>query len=112
MSDEFLECEPGAAQRPLTTAGRLLRRVTEQGPLELSALARGVGVSARRLEECRRGVRPLELESQMRLAAAVATMAPEHAGGARALYAQAQAALRVEASVDCRHTTYPRQHFR
>jgi hypothetical protein len=52
---------------------------------------------------------PLELEEQMRLAAVTLTIAPEHGRLARALYAQAQAALRAQSPGGRLHLIYPKE---
>lgn len=107
------ERTPSNGARPrLTTAGRLLVAIAERGAPTLAALAQRLDVTDARLDECRRGVRPLELESQMRLAAFVLAEAPDHARLARARYDQAQAALRMRDGADRVHMTYPKEHFR
>jgi hypothetical protein len=75
-------------------------------------IARATGIAPTRLEECRRGTRPLELEQQLRLAAACAGLAPKLERQAHALFAQAQAALRVRADLTRGHMIYPKEHFR
>ncbi|HYD53684.1 MAG TPA: hypothetical protein VEA99_13700 [Gemmatimonadaceae bacterium] len=101
------------ATRPrLTTAGRLLATLAESEQVDLVDLARRLGIPATRLEECRQGLRPLELEAQMRLAAITLLVAPELRRRAQALYNQAQAALRMQAGEDRNHMTYPREFFR
>jgi hypothetical protein len=104
------ERAPGeVAPLRLTTAGRLLAAIEDAGRVTLAELAPGVGVRPQRLAECRRGVHPLELEEQMRLAAVTLILAPEHGRPARALYAQAQAALRARSPGDHLHLTYPKE---
>lgn len=73
---------------------------------DLAPIARQIRVSVRHLRECRDGIRPLETESQILLAALATVLAPEHERLARRLYAQAQSALRVrEGAVDS-HSVY------
>ena len=74
-------------------------------------LAHDVGVHVEELESCRRGDARLPLDLQMRLAAVALLHAPALGRQARALYAQAQAALRVEAGEVGRHRTYPQGPF-
>ena len=93
-----------------TTAGRLLQAMAANGHDDLATIARQIGVSVRRLRECRDGIRPLDVEQQILLAALATVVAPEHGRIARRLYAQAQSALRVrEGSVDS-HSIYMPGH--
>lgn len=94
----------------LSTAGRLLLAI-EGGGAPLAELARLTGVREQTLLECRDGIRPLEPAVQMKLAAGALIVAPEHERLARTLYAQAQAALRLEESGAVRHLTYPKERF-
>ena len=96
----------------LTSAGRLLADIAAQGRLAFTDIAPKLGVRVETLEACARGTRTLELEVQMRLAALTLLLAPEHGRAATRLYEQAQAALRVDASAEQRHPTYPRELFR
>ena len=84
----------------LTAAGRLLQAVEASGAIELSHLAGRLGISMRRLEECRDGVRALNLEH-----------APEHARLASKLHGQAQAALRMRDGDVATHSVYYQRHY-
>ena len=95
-----------APRARLTTAGRLLAAIEERGTADLARLAWHLGVPQERLAECRDGVRPLDVEVQIRLATLVLTVAPEHGRLARQLEAQAQSALRVEQGAVSSHRTY------
>ena len=85
----------GSKSVRVTTAGKLLQALEAEGAHDLSRLAQRIGISARRMGECREGIRPLEIEEQILLAALVMEIAPEHGRLARRLHAQAQSALRV-----------------
>jgi hypothetical protein len=95
----------------LSTAGRLLVAIAREGAFNLDDIARHARIARRQLEECRDGVCPLEPEAQMRLAAAVLVIAPEHERKAYALYGQAQAALRMREDPGRSHQFYPRDRF-
>ena len=95
-----------------TAAARLLSAVVADDEISLGALAAHLRLSVATLEDCVDGIRPLELEAQLRLAALVCLVAPRHERLARALYAQAQAAMRVAQASPNRHMTYPKEHFR
>jgi hypothetical protein len=95
-----------------STAGKLLALIAVKGTPSLEDIARHARVSKRQLEECRDGIRPLEPEAQMRLAAALLAIAPEHERKAHTLYAQAQAALRMRDDPGRSHQFYPREWFR
>lgn len=95
----------------LGTAARLLLAIERGGEVPLAELARLTGVSEPTLAGCRDGVRPLDADVQMKLAASVLILAPAHQRLARTLYAQAQAALRLEESGGLRHLTYPKERF-
>jgi len=101
----------GSRQR-LSTAGKLLDAIAKQGEPKLEEIARYLRIKVRRLEECRDGICPLEPEMQMRLAATVVALGSEHKRLAYALYAQAQAALRMQQEPDRSHKYYPRERFR
>ena len=75
-------------------------------------IAHALGVNAAEIDACRTGVSALPLEAQMRLAALVATRAPQHARAATRLFEQARAALRVYSDSSVRHDSYPRVRFR
>ena len=94
--------------RRLTTAGRLLRAVIDGGGVRLPDLATRLGVRVRALEHCCDGTGSLEPEVQMKLAALVLLLAPEHERMARRLYGQAQSALRVQRGSVEAHLVYPR----
>jgi hypothetical protein len=94
-----------------TAAGRLIAAIVARGAPPLDELAHAAGTTAARLEQCRSGACALELEQQIRLAAVVAAI-PELERPARALFAQAQAALRAASRTTEGHLTYPREHFR
>ncbi len=99
-------------KRKITAAGRLVALVTTDSVLDLARLARSLAVPERHLLECRDGLRRLEPEVQMLLAAYVMEGAPQHAAVARRLHAQAQSEYRVrERSIDS-HETYDRPPFR
>lgn len=95
-----------------TTAERLLKVVHESSAAGLREIAKFSRISEQRLTDCRDGVRMLEPELQMRLAAAVMELAPEHRRLAHRLFAQAQSALRTSLAEDTSHRSYPRIHFR
>jgi len=97
--------------RRVSTAGKLLAAVTREGKRTLDEIALRAQVSTKELEECRDGSRSLELEAQMRLAAAILAIAPEHERKAYALYGQAQAALRMREDPGRSHQFYPRDRF-
>ena len=100
------------APRPrVTTAGRLLAELSRSGA-DLAPIARGLGCDFAHLDACRAGEVQLSHEQQMRLAALALLVAPEHGRRARALYAQAQTAIRLEVGEIVSHTTYPKEHFR
>jgi hypothetical protein len=112
MTDELHKNRPQAPRPRLTTAGRLLKAVAHDGVTTLSDLARQLRIPSDDLEHCEQGLKSLELETQMRLAAIVAEVAPEHARLAHALYGQAQAALRMQLLDGRQHSSYPRVEFR
>ncbi len=93
-----------------TTAGRLLDDVAASGSIDLVMLARRLGITVARIAECRLGLRPLELETQIVLAGVVTVLAPQHARLARRLHAQAQSALRVREGAVESHQTYGMVH--
>lgn len=99
-------------RRPLSAAGRLIERATHDDPAMLGAISRHARVPKRALIECREGIAPLELESQMRVAAAIAELAPEHARAAYRLYGHAQAALRSLLETGRTHANFPKSDFR
>lgn len=95
-----------------TAAGRLLAELARDPVIELATIARHLGVEESLLEQCRGGHVALPPAVQMRLAALVLLLAPRHDRRARSLYAQAQAALRLEQAEIEGHLTYPRERFR
>ena len=95
------------ARPKLTTAGRLLALVTTDDELDLARFARRLKVPERHLRECREGMRSLEPEIQLLLAALVVEVAPAHAAHARRLHAQAQSALRVREGLVKSHVVAP-----
>ena len=95
----------------LSTAGRLLVAICREDTLLLDEIARRAGIGRRRLEECRDGIRSLELEEQLRLAAVSIAIAPKYERKAYALYGQAQAALRMQEEPGRSHQFYPRDRF-
>lgn len=108
---EIVDGNGNSARTPkhLTSAGRLLRAVADNGAIELPRLARHLNVSARLLQACLDGERPLEIELQIMLAALVLELAPhpQLAPLARRLHAQAQSALRVREGAVSSQATYP-----
>lgn len=101
-----------APKRPRTAAARLLAAVVADQELTLDALATPLQLPVSALEACLDGTHTLALDVQMRLAALATMMAPRHERQARALYAQAQAALRMAESAGERHMTYPREFYK
>ena len=99
------------SRRP-TAAARLIDDIDALGTLTLLEVARMARLSAAQLEACRNGIRPLDHDEQLRLAAVAASLSPTLERRARALFAQAQAALRMNASLVQQHLTYPKEHFR
>lgn len=95
-----------------TSVARLLEAIVASAPAMVPELARLLGADPAHLDECRDGRRAMPPELQMQLAALVVSLLPEHARPARRLYAQAQAALRVEASAGERHQIYPKEFYR
>jgi hypothetical protein len=96
----------------MSTAERLLRAIEAGASASFRELALMTRVSERRLKECRDGIRPLDLDAQMRLAAAVMELAPQHKRLAYRLYGQAQSALRTSDNNEALHQVYPRSHLR
>jgi hypothetical protein len=110
MTESESDDELRATPAKVTTAGRLLRAMAASGHGDLGLIGRQIKVSTRRLQECRDGIRPLDVEQQILLAAVATVLAPEHERLARHLHAQAQSALRVrEGSVDS-HSVYNPGH--
>lgn len=104
---------PSAEDRTrITTAGRLLVELARDPAVELSYVALRLGVEEGLVEHCRAGHATLPTAAQMRLAALALLIAPQLGRRARALYAQAQAALRIEEGVTEGHMTYPREQYR
>jgi hypothetical protein len=99
-------------RRKRSTAARLLDLIAERDEASLADVARAARTPVSRLTECQAGIRPLDLDQQLRLAAVAESIAPELVRPARALFAQAQAALRMHASEGQRHLTYPIEPFR
>jgi len=95
----------------LSTAGRLLVAICRDDTVLLDEIARRARISRRQLEECRDGIRALELEEQLRLAAALIGIAPKYERRAHTLYGQAQAALRMREDPGRSHQFYPRDRF-
>ena len=106
---EISESRP-QSKRPRTTAGRLLISVEATGTTSLEQLSEHLGIPVDWLRECRDGLRTLELEVQILLAALVMLLAPEHEALARHLHGQAQSALRVRSGVIESHMTYYSPH--
>jgi hypothetical protein len=90
-----------------SSVGRFLRRVANDEAVTLHDVALHARVPFARIEACRQGSKRLSPEDQMRVATAVATIAPMHAGLAFALYGQAQAELRFNAREVRSHSSYP-----
>ena len=110
MSESSQSMGPKGPRR-LSAAGRLLVALTRDGKHTLDDVALRAQIGTKQLEECRDGVRSLDLEAQMRLAAAILVIAPEHERKAHALYGQAQAALRMREDPGRSHQFYPRDRF-
>lgn len=90
-----------------STAGRLLHELFARGALVPTDVARALGITADVLGACASGRGTLSHEVQLRLAALVTLWVPEYEAKARRLFAQAQAAMRVEANETASHLTYP-----
>jgi hypothetical protein len=80
-----------------STAARLLNALAAKAVVSMPTLAALARVGVVQLEACRSGTRRLTPEEQMRVAAAIAELAPAQARRARLLYAQAQAELHFAA---------------
>jgi len=96
---------PASVRR--STAGRLLNELFTRGALVPKDVASALRTTAELLEACAAGRATLPHETQLRLAALVTLWVPEYEAKARRLFAQAQAALRVEANETASHLTYP-----
>jgi len=90
-----------------SSIGRFLRRLAKDEAPTLQQIALHARVPLTQLEACRDGMKRLPPEKQMRVAAAVVTIAPAHARVAHALYAQAQTELRFTAREVESHSDYP-----
>ena len=111
---EMIEQKPTVsvpAPKKLTSAGRLLRVLMASGAMEISQLAKWLGVSVGRLKACHDGERPLDVEAQIMLAALAMEIAPAHHQLARRLHAQAQSALRVREGFVPSQSSYPGRHW-
>jgi len=95
----------------LSTAGRLLVAICREDTLLLDDIARRARITRHRLDQCRDGIRSLELEEQLRLAAVLIAVAPKYERRAYTLYGQAQAALRMREDPGRSHQFYPRDRF-
>jgi len=96
----------------LSTAQQLLVLLSHDTNSSLTDLAKLARVNEKRLAQCRDGVRPLDADMQMRLAAAVVESAPRHRRLAQRLYAQAQTSLRMTLEDGRVHPYYPKSDFR
>jgi hypothetical protein len=103
----------GPSRTPKTTAGRLLAALTRVEGIDLARLAARTGIYETLLAECLNNDRRLSPTLQLRLAAMVEHIAPQHAALARRLFNQAEAAMYYERDGETtRHLTYPRSRFR
>jgi len=96
----------------MTAAGRLLRIIAAEGCTDMEQLVRETRIAQDRLQSCTDGDGRLDPLEQLRLAAFAEQFGGDARRHALALYAQAQAALRMESGATERHTTYPKEHFR
>ena len=115
MSETTSHDAPSAEKTPhakQTAAGRLLALIAKGEAFDFARVARCLVVPERYLRECRDGLRRLEPEVQVLLAALVMELAPEHAHAARRLHAQAQTELRLRQGVVGLHQTYDSPRWR
>lgn len=88
-----------------TTAGRLLNRINGKAPELLAAVLQSAGVSLESLDGLT--TTRLEVDAQLRLAAAVLELAPEFGREARRLQGQASAAADYVQGTTGRSTSAP-----